>query len=83
MICPDERGKEKIMKRTKHAQEMTERFRELVEGAGDTLPENHYKELALLIEAGIDTVLVKTLEKMADKLDQLAHSVRRNAEYFE
>lgn len=71
------------MKRTKHAQEMTERFRELVESAGDTLPENHYKELALLIEAGIDTVLVETLEIMADKLDKLSHSIRHDAEYFD
>jgi hypothetical protein len=71
------------MKRTKHAQEITQRFRELVEGAGDTLPDGHYKELTLLIEAGIDTALVETNEKMADKLDQLSRDVRHNAEFFE
>jgi hypothetical protein len=71
------------MKRTQHAQEITDRFRELVELAGDTLPENHYKELLLLIEAGIDTALVETLEKMADKLDEFSHAVRHDAEFFD
>ena len=71
------------MKRTKHAQEMTERFRELVESAGDTLPENHYSELQLLIEAGLDTMLVESLEKMADKMDELSHAVRHDAEFFD
>lgn len=71
------------MKRTKHAQEITERFREMVESTGDSLPDEHYKDLALLIEAGIDTALVEQLEKMANRLDKLAHSVRHDAEFFE
>lgn len=71
------------MKRTKHAQEITERFREMVESTGDSLPDEHYKDLALLIEAGIDTALVEQLEKMANRLDKLAHSVRHDAEFFD
>ena len=71
------------MKRTKHAQEITERFRELVGIAGDSLPEDHYKELALLIEAGIDTALVEALEAMASKLEKMSHDLRHNAEFFE
>lgn len=71
------------MKRTKHAQEIAERFRELVEGAGDSLPDDHYSELTLLIEAGIDTAVLDALEKTADKLDELSHAVRHNAEFFE
>jgi len=70
------------MKRTKHAQEITERFREMVEQAGDTLPEKHYEELILLIEAGIDTALVEKLEKVADKVDGMAHDIRSDAEIF-
>ena len=70
------------MKRNKHAQEITERFRELVEQAGDKLPEEHYVELGLLIEAAIDTALVDKLEKIADKIDGLAHAVRNDAEQF-
>jgi len=71
------------MKRTKHAKDITERFRELVESSGDSLPDNHYDELQLLIEAGLDTMLVETLEKMANKLDTLSHDVRHNAEFFD
>lgn len=71
------------MRRTKHAQELAERFREILEAAGDTLADSHYSELALLIEAGIDAALVETMEKMADKLDVLSHSVRHDAEFFD
>lgn len=71
------------MKRNKHAQDITDRFREMVTQAGEELDEAHYEELALLIEAGIDTALVDVLEKMADRLDKLAHDVRHNAEFFD
>jgi len=71
------------MKRTQHAKEIAQRFRELVEEAGDTLADPHYDELSLLIEAGIDTALVETLEKMANKLDELSHAVRHSAEFFD
>lgn len=70
------------MKRTKHAQEISDRFREMVESTGDVLSDEHYAELSLLIEAGIDTALVETLEKIADQLDKVSHSVRHNAEFF-
>ena len=71
------------MKRSKHAEEITERFREMVEEAGDSLADDHYQELTLLIDAGINTALVETMETMADKLDQLSHAIRHNAEFFE
>ena len=71
------------MKRTKHAKEISERFRELVESSGESIDEKHYDELSLLIEAGIDTALVETLEKTADTIEKLAHKVRSNAEFFD
>lgn len=71
------------MKKTQHAQKITDRFREMVTQAGDSLSESHYEELSLLIEAGIDTALVERLEKMADKLQSLSHAVRSDAEYFD
>jgi hypothetical protein len=70
------------MQRNKHAQEIAGRFRELVEAAGDSLPEEHYEELALLIEAGIDTALVGRLEDMANQLERLAKDIRSDAEHF-
>ena len=71
------------MKRTRHAQEIAERFREMVEGAGDSLPQAHYDTLALLIEAGLDAAMVEALEKMADRLDEMSKSVRHSAEFFD
>jgi len=71
------------MHKTQHAQKITDRFRELVNQAGDSLPDEHYEELSLLIEAGINTALVERLEKMADKLQKLTHEVRNEAEYFD
>jgi len=71
------------MHKTQHAQKITDRFRELVSQAGDSLPDEHYEELCLLIEAGINTALVERLEKMADKLQKFAHEVRNEAEYFD
>lgn len=70
------------MQRNKHAREIAGRFRELVENTGDSLPDEHYEELELLIEAGIDTALVERLEKMAESLEKLAKDVRSDAERF-
>jgi hypothetical protein len=71
------------MKHTSHAEEVARRFRELVEDAGDTLADSHYSELALLIEASIDTALVEKLEKMADRMEKFAREIRHDAEFFE
>ena len=71
------------MRRTKHAQEVADRVKELVENAGDTLAQSHYDELTLLIEAAIDTALVDQLESIGNKLDNLAHEMRHDAEFFE
>ena len=70
------------MHRTEHAQQITNRFREMVENTGDSLPTNHYDELSLLIEAGIDTALVDYMEKMATKLEDLSKDIRNSAEFF-
>jgi len=68
------------MKYSKHATNISERFRELVESSGESLSENHYDELSLLIESGIDAALVEVLEKIANKVEGLAHEIRSSAE---
>jgi hypothetical protein len=70
------------MHQSDHAQAMAERFRELVEEAGDSLPENHYDELKLIIEAGLDTALVEVMEKIAGELNRVAHDIQNSAEFF-
>lgn len=71
------------MHQTDHAQAMTQRFRELVENSGDQLSDNHYDELRLIIEAGLDTALVEALEKISAKLTGLAHDIQNKAEFFD
>lgn len=71
------------MLRTEHAQEIADRFRELVENAGDSLPASHYDELSLLIEAGIDTALVEQMEGVAAQLEKMAQEIKKSAENFE
>lgn len=71
------------MHRTKHAQQIADRFKDLVNDSGDSLSDEHYDELVLLVEAGIDTALVEQLEKIADKMQELSNSIRNNAEVFD
>ena len=71
------------MQQTKHAEQMVNRFRELVEDAGDSLSTNHYNELQLIIEAGLDTVLLENLERVTERLTSLAHDIQHNAEFFD
>jgi hypothetical protein len=70
------------MHQSDHAQAMADRFRELVEGAGDSLSDNHYDELRLIIEAGLDTALVEVMEKIAAQLSQMASEIQNRAEFF-
>ena len=71
------------MHQTDHAQAMTDRFRELVEQAGDSLDDSHYDELKLIIEAGLDTALIESMEKIAGQLTRLAHNIQTRAEFFD
>jgi len=71
------------MQQTKHAEQMVSRFRELVEDAGDSLSANHYNELTLIIEAGLDTALLENLARVTEKLTRLAHDIQHNAEFFD
>lgn len=71
------------MQQAKHAEQMVNRFRELVEDAGDSLSVNHYNELKLIIEAGLDTALLENLKRVTDRLSSLAHDIQHNAEFFD
>ena len=71
------------MQQAKHAEQMVNRFRELVEDAGDSLSVNHYNELKLIIEAGLDTALLENMARVSERLTGLAHDIQHNAEFFE
>ena len=71
------------MQQAKHAEQMATRFRELVEDAGDSLSTNHYNELKLIIEAGLDTALLENLARVTEKLTSLAHDIQHTDEFFD
>ena len=71
------------MQQAKHAEQMVNRFRELVEDAGDSLSVNHYNELKLIIEAGLDTAILENLARVSERLTVLAHDIQNSAEFFE
>ena len=71
------------MQQANHALQMVNRFRELVEDAGDTLADSHYNELKLIIEAGLDTALLENMEKVSKQLSSLAHDIQHNADFFD
>ena len=68
---------------TKIAGRLTIRGGELVEDAGDSLPVNHYNELKLIIEAGLDTALLEMMGKVAGSLRGLAEDIQHNADFFD
>ena len=71
------------MHQTKHAEQMVTRCRGQVVASEDTLSVNHYNELTLIIEAGLDTALLENLERVTEKLTSLAHDIQHNAEFFD
>ncbi len=71
------------MQQAKHAEQMVNRFRELVEESGDSLSVNHYNELKLIIEAGLDTALLENMARISERLSVLAHDIQHNADFFE
>jgi hypothetical protein len=71
------------MQQSEHARQMAQRFRELVENSGDVIPEKHYDELALIIESGLDTALLDVMNRISDKLSQMANDIQHDAKFFD
>lgn len=71
------------MQQSEHARQMVQRFRELVENAGDTIPDRHYDELALIIESGLDTALLEVMNRISDRLAQMANEIQHDANFFD
>ena len=69
------------MNQNEHAKSIASRFKDVFEQSGETFSQEHYEELLLLIEAGLDSALYQQMEKVADQLTSLAHNIRHNAEF--
>ena len=71
------------MHQSEHAHQMTKRFRELVESSGGIIEQQHYDELALIIESGLDTALLDIMGKISGKLTQMASDIQHDANFFD
>ena len=70
------------MDQSQHAKKIADRFRDIVQTSGDTLSDDHYDELVLLVEAGLDSALLGRMEHIADRLTEMAEGIRHDAEFF-
>ena len=71
------------MHQAEHARQMAQRFRELVENSGVVFKDEHYEELALIIESGLDTALLDIMGKISGKLTQMANDIQHDARFFD
>jgi len=71
-------------KQTTHALNVVNAFKDKLSKSGiDHVGQKHFDELQLLIESAIDSAVFLELERVVDQIDQLAHTVRNNAEHFD
>ncbi len=67
-----------------HANKVVAGFKTML---GDTLTaqvgEEHFGELALLIESAISSSILQELEKAADQVDSVADGLRKRAESYD
>jgi len=72
------------IQQTAHAQHVVDSFKaRLPDAMSNDIGEEHFAELALLIESAISAAVLQEMEKAADKIDKLAHDVRHFAEHFD
>lgn len=72
------------MKQTEHAKNVVESFKaKLPDAMNNDIGQAHFDELALMIESAISAAVLTEMEKAADKIDNLAHSIRHFAEHFD
>lgn len=65
----------------KHSGEVVEQFRAMIgPEAAAAIDDEHFQELAIMIESAIDTAVLMRLEPIASELAALAERVRHNAE---
>lgn len=67
-----------------HAEKVVERFKQMISPSGrQHIGANHFDELSLLIESAISAAVMDQMEETANKIEQVAHELRDNAERFD
>ncbi|MGB0712553.1 MAG: phosphatase [Gammaproteobacteria bacterium] len=68
----------------KHAQQVVDNFRSLLDAnSAETVGDEKFDELAMLIESAISTSVTQELETAADILAKTAQDMRARAERFD
>lgn len=64
-----------------HARQVVESFRNRLSSSGvEHVGEKHFDELELMIESAISSTVLSELDHVADKVEDLARSVRQRGE---
>jgi hypothetical protein len=67
-----------------HSNEIVRNFKELLPAeALQAIDEEHFEELALMIESALCTAVLEHIEEAADQLTALAKAFRKKVEHFE
>ena len=68
----------------KNAQYIVDSFKELLDDeTAAAVGEDQFDQLKMLIEAAIANLLLQNMERVADQVEDLAHSIRNDAENFD
>lgn len=73
----------KPRKELKHAEKIVEHFKQVLEEEEvSQIGDEHFDQLALMIEAAINASVLATQEKTADQMIKLAEKIRSRAEHL-
>jgi hypothetical protein len=69
---------------TRHAEQVVAQFKAMLSPSGrQHVAEKHFDELALLIEAAIDSALLEESANYVTELERLLHRMKRSGDRFE
>jgi hypothetical protein len=69
---------------TRHAWQVVDHFKAMLSATGrQHVGEKHFQELALLIEAAIDSALLEENANCVSELEQVLDRMKRRGEHFE
>jgi hypothetical protein len=68
----------------KHAKKVVKGFREILDdNARNTISDEDYDQLAMLVESAISTSVLDAVERVADDLEKTVRKVRKDAERYD
>ncbi len=69
---------------TAHAAKVVARFKEMLgDECREQFNDEHFDELALLVESAIDAAVFEAKERIVERLEALTRDLKMDAEFFE